>query len=267
MERLKKSRISFLGKRTESSSQIVNYDSLALNASATNDWTADEDTKLLDFVNGQNVGVEGVKWTDIAESLSRSPQECFARYHNVLSSELKRSEWGQDETLKLMELVSKHGPFNWAALSAELGTNRSPLQCLQQFQREMNDDHIHRSEWSAEEDLLLNESVKRFGQGKWQEIAATVPQRSAAQCMFRWKKALESREDIVIGRWTELEERKLYLLSIAFRIPTLDSSKHPKEVISQLFDNSVIIGELFCVCKIQSHEIYDNSFILYCSCG
>ena len=245
MERLKKSRISFLG-RTDSTSHIVNYDTLALTASTTNDWTANEDTRLLDFVAGQISGSEGVKWTDIAQSLSRSPQDCFARYHNVLSANLKRSEWDQDETVRFMELISKYGPFNWAALSAELGTNRSPLQCLQHFQKEMNDDHIHHSQWSAEEDLLLCEGVKRFGQGKWQEIAAAIPQRSASQCMFRWKKALEFREDIVIGRWTELEERKLYLLSTAFRIPTLESSKHPKEVIAQLFDNSLIIGEFFC---------------------
>jgi hypothetical protein len=50
-------------------------------------------------------------------------------------------------------------------------------------------------QWSEQEDLMLREGVRKFGEkDHWREIAELVPGRNSLQCQQRWRKALKPGE-------------------------------------------------------------------------
>ena len=61
--------------------------------------------------------------------------------------------------------------------------------------------------WTKEEDQLLQEAVKRYGEKNWKEIASGIPGRNHVQCLQRWKKVL--KPGLKKGHWTEEEDELL----------------------------------------------------------
>lgn len=47
-------------------------------------------------------------------------------------------------------------------------TNRTPLQCFRRYQRSLNTTLL-RSKWTEEEDNILTEAVKQYGEKNWQQ--------------------------------------------------------------------------------------------------
>ncbi|KAI9283543.1 hypothetical protein BC943DRAFT_362124 [Umbelopsis sp. AD052] len=50
-----------------------------------------------------------------------------------------------------------------------------------------------RGSWTKEEDELLLQGIKRFGYGKWKEIAMTIPGRKGKQLKQRWDNSLAAK--------------------------------------------------------------------------
>jgi hypothetical protein len=50
-----------------------------------------------------------------------------------------------------------------------------------------------RGSWTKEEDDLLLQGIKRFGYGKWKEIAMTIPGRKGKQLKQRWDNSLAAK--------------------------------------------------------------------------
>lgn len=63
--------------------------------------------------------------------------------------------------------------------------------------------------WSKEEDELLKEAVKEFGEKQWKDIAQRIPGRNHVQCLQRWKKVL--KPGLKKGHWTDEEDALLRL--------------------------------------------------------
>jgi hypothetical protein len=61
-----------------------------------------------------------------------------------------------------------------------------------------------RGPWTAEEDELLTNLVKRYGTKKWAIIAELVPGRVGKQCRERWLNHL--RTDVLKTAWTDEED-------------------------------------------------------------
>ncbi|KAL4219616.1 Myblike DNAbinding domain-containing protein [Mactra antiquata] len=134
--------------------------------------------------------------------------ECESMWKNVLHPGINRDKWTPEEDEHLKELVKTHQMRNWQQIAAELGTNRTPYQCLQHFQYNniIHDD----SEWREEEDQMLKEIIDSFACGKskiqWYQVAYYMDNRSASQCRSRWSQIDPYRK---IGRWSEQEDYKL----------------------------------------------------------
>lgn len=108
----------------------------------------------------------------------------------------------------------------WVKIADDLGTSRTPLQCLQRYQQALNIKLVNSCEWTRNEDDLLRKGVELYGAKNWQNVASMISGRSAVQCGARYRKSSKSRDDIVDGSWTEIDERRLFLAAIAYDIPT-----------------------------------------------
>ncbi|KAL4581601.1 hypothetical protein LXL04_006124 [Taraxacum kok-saghyz] len=66
---------------------------------------------------------------------------------------------------------------------------------------------IVKGQWNSEEDRLLVQLVKQYGDTKWSRIAEKLPGRIAKQCRDRWQNHL--RPDITKDAWSEEEDKLL----------------------------------------------------------
>ncbi|RUP47829.1 hypothetical protein BC936DRAFT_145292, partial [Jimgerdemannia flammicorona] len=57
----------------------------------------------------------------------------------------------------------------------------------------MTKDNYKRGSWTKEEDELLLSGIKKFGYGRWKEIAATIPGRKGKQLKQRWDNTLAAK--------------------------------------------------------------------------
>lgn len=122
----------------------------------------------------------------------------------------------------------------WIKIAHELGTNRTPLQCLQRYQQALNPKLANSSEWTDIEDGLLRKGVEIYGSKSWQNVATMISGRSAVQCGARYRKSSKSRDDIVDGSWAAIDERRLFLASIAYEIPTSSIFKKTASEINDM---------------------------------
>lgn len=94
----------------------------------------------------------------------------------------------EDETLKRM--VETYGEGNWAAVASGL-KNRTARQCRERFKNYLS-PNIKNLPWTHEEEVLLEEKVKEFGQ-KWAKIALFFEQRSDVNVKNHWT-AMQNRQ-------------------------------------------------------------------------
>lgn len=201
-------------------------------------WTERERQKLLRHV--QKSGSD--QWDDAAALFpSRTARDCYAQYANNLDPSLNKANWSQDEEKQLLLLVEKYDEHDWCTIAEELGTQRSPFECLQHYQRTLNKALVNNSEWTEEEDELLKEAVEEHGRN-WQNVASCVPNRSATQCNNRWNKSAVCHEEVVAGKWTEEEERLLFLAAVAYGAPRLADSKKTEPELQQLLNHDAAIA-------------------------
>ncbi len=69
------------------------------------------------------------------------------------------------------------------------------------------DDSCRRGKWTKEEDDLLRLAIQSIGEGKWRQVCAHVPGRSALQCLQRWTRVL--RPGRTKGLWAAQEDEQL----------------------------------------------------------
>ncbi|XP_022868562.1 transcription factor MYB124-like isoform X2 [Olea europaea var. sylvestris] len=83
--------------------------------------------------------------------------------------------WSQEEDDILREQIRVHGTENWAVIASKFN-NKTTRQCRRRWFTYLNSD-FKKGGWSPEEDLLLCEAQKIFG-NRWTEIAKVVSGRT-----------------------------------------------------------------------------------------
>ncbi|XVE91453.1 hypothetical protein REPUB_Repub01dG0011100 [Reevesia pubescens] len=83
--------------------------------------------------------------------------------------------WTQEEDDILREQISLHGTENWAIIASKF-KDKTTRQCRRRWYTYLNSD-FKKGGWSPEEDLLLCEAQKIFG-NRWTEIAKVVSGRT-----------------------------------------------------------------------------------------
>ncbi|KAI9111635.1 hypothetical protein K1719_017325 [Acacia pycnantha] len=83
--------------------------------------------------------------------------------------------WTQEEDDTLRKQISIHGTENWAIIASNF-KDKTTRQCRRRWYTYLNSD-FKKGGWSPEEDLLLCEAQKIFG-NRWTEIAKVVSGRT-----------------------------------------------------------------------------------------
>ena len=161
-----------------------------------------------------------VDWEVIAAAVNLTPNEVFVNYTNHSSDRVNRKGWTANEEMKLLSIVKESNECNWLDIAIKLGTGRTPFQCIQHYQQNLNKNVMNSLPWTAEEEQRLKDAVDTLGTQNWLRVSEQVGTRTSNQCMVRWKRAVECHVMLVGGEWTEEEERRLYLASIAYNMPT-----------------------------------------------
>ena len=171
-------------------------------------------------------------------------RDCFIRYRQNDATTINKSAWSIDEDKKLAILVAKYDECGWVTIADELGTKRTPIQCLQRYQQSLNMKMVNSADWSIDEDMMLKKAVEVHGSRNWQLVANMMNTgRSATQCGQRWRKGFQLREDVVAGHWSEQDERMLFLSAIMHEVPTSTAVKKSHEEIEAfLTDTSGVNG-------------------------
>ncbi|KAK7307129.1 hypothetical protein VNO77_39925 [Canavalia gladiata] len=98
----------------------------------------------------------------------------------VANEESKKKErhivtWTQEEDDILREQIGIHGTENWAIIASKF-KDKTTRQCRRRWYTYLNSD-FKKGGWSPEEDMLLCEAQKIFG-NRWTEIAKVVSGRT-----------------------------------------------------------------------------------------
>ena len=70
--------------------------------------------------------------------LEHSGMDCRLRYKNFNQPDISHKQWGRGEQDKLLALAKKYNYSNWEIIARELNSQRTPLQCLQCYQRSLH---------------------------------------------------------------------------------------------------------------------------------
>ncbi|CAH8353853.1 unnamed protein product [Eruca vesicaria subsp. sativa] len=99
---------------------------------------------------------------------------------NINNEDSKKKErhivtWSPEEDVILRDQITLHGTENWAIIASNF-KDKSTRQCRRRWYTYLNSD-FKRGGWSPEEDMLLCEAQRVFG-NRWTEIAKVVSGRT-----------------------------------------------------------------------------------------
>ena len=112
----------------------------------------------------EQVQVPVLDWEKISDLLFEKvkrrylPIDCFVTFSYKLDQgdgAVNTGPWRKVEEAKLIELAKKYDEHQWVNIAEELGTNRTPIDCLCHYQQAFNVDLINVDDWSTEEESLL----------------------------------------------------------------------------------------------------------------
>lgn len=130
-------------------------------------------------------------WDAIADSLGhdKSAMECFMMYRNQTCPSINRGAWTAEEVQRLTILAEKYDCHEWPLVATELGTDRTPLACLEYFQRHLNSARMTNSAgFSTEEDEVLRDAARFYAHPCHLYASSCLQTRLPQQCCDRLRK-------------------------------------------------------------------------------
>uniref|UniRef100_A0A915DVE6 snRNA-activating protein complex subunit 4 n=1 Tax=Ditylenchus dipsaci TaxID=166011 RepID=A0A915DVE6_9BILA len=164
-------------------------------------WTKEEESTLSELAQRP-----WINWDVVSDQLgtSRTPFQCFEHFHSLRSQLKDRKPWTTAEDEKLMSLVQTlrvGNEIHWYKIASYI-PGRTKYQCEHRYRRSL-DRAIKHGRWSIAEDLLLLNTINKYGPQDWQRIAGHIPNRSALQCRDRWINVLDSKRRNKPWLWEE----------------------------------------------------------------
>ncbi|XP_076947240.1 transcription factor MYB124-like [Bidens hawaiensis] len=170
--------------------------------------------------------------------------------------------WSQEEDDILREQIGIHGTDNWAIVASKF-KDKSTRQCRRRWFTYLNSD-FKKGGWSQEEDMLLCEAQKIFG-NRWTEIAKVVSGRTdnavknrfSTLCKKRAKNEALAKENNKF--YTATNNKRTRLQSVQDSEAVLETSMSPSKIrrkhIPDAIDDSQQLRPPFTVKLQKCHNI------------
>lgn len=195
-------------------------------------WTSEEDNLLIKLSLNRN----RKSWVYISSILkNKSPYQCFLRFRSI-NPNIKIGCWSQKEDKKLLSCVDKYGHI-WYKI-AHMFVNRSAQQIRERYINYL-DPNINRSKFSVEEDLLLLELHKKYG-NRWSLIRRHMPHRSADMIKNRYNSSVKRNKTLVNNM-----KNKVIIYNTNESISKNDFSFTETSFTLGILENDFNIDELF----------------------
>ena len=122
---------------------------------------------------------KNINWTLISEMHvpTRSPTSCKQKWEIVLKPGINNDAWTVEEDKLLLKYANELGGHEWKEIAEKIGTNRNAYQCFKRYQRSLNPNML-KSKWTDEEDSILIDAVKLYGEKNWQQISTVLEGRT-----------------------------------------------------------------------------------------
>lgn len=109
-------------------------------------------------------------------------------------------------------IIPRHKPLTPAPSSGRAGTGRPSTARASSSSTRASTGGARRASdlWSEAEDQLLRLGVAKHANRNWKSIAEGLENKTAIQCLHRWRKVLDPQ--VIKGPWTTEEDEKIRML-------------------------------------------------------
>jgi hypothetical protein len=93
-------------------------------------WTEQEDLLLLQAISKYGTN----DWNSVVRAIGtgRTRGQCSQRWYRCLDPNIIKGHWEPEEDEKLIQIVSKYPPNNWAHVARDMA-NRTDIQCRHRY--------------------------------------------------------------------------------------------------------------------------------------
>jgi hypothetical protein len=189
-----------------SPSVVMNRYALLTDGYVRGPWQKEELEALKNAGKGR-IFQDILDWHEIQSQLPRRRPIFMIRqtYKHTLDPRIKHGRWTKEESEKLKHCMAMYGDQGMERVAEFMGS-RTPRQCLERWRWQMSD--VKKGRFSAEEDALIKEAVKKYGENFAVICKVTGIQRTPRHLSQHYHTFLAPNLDK--SPWTREEEEQLY---------------------------------------------------------